>query len=110
MAARAGHCAAVSAASKVSRLASVQAGGVQRGVLVAGFKKGVNVARVQQKAPSVMTREIRAVQSTLEALQQAAAFSDKWMCAFLHKHSVALKCGPEHVVGTLQSVQCWACR
>ncbi|KAA6418870.1 MAG: hypothetical protein FRX49_11226 [Trebouxia sp. A1-2] len=40
------------------------------------MSKGVNAARVQQKAPVVMTREIRAVQSTFEALQQAAAFSD----------------------------------
>ena len=38
--------------------------------------KGIDAARVQQKAPSVMTREIEAVQSTVEALQQLAAFSD----------------------------------
>lgn len=38
--------------------------------------KGVNAARVQQKAPRVMTSELRAVQSTFEALQQSAAFSD----------------------------------
>ncbi len=36
--------------------------------------KGMSAARVQQKAPHVMTRELRAVQSTFEALQQAAAF------------------------------------
>ncbi len=66
--------------------------------------KGVNVARVQQKAPGVMIREIRAVQSTFEALQQAAAFSDKQMCTLLQKHSVALASGPERVLGTLQVV------
>ncbi len=38
--------------------------------------KGVNAAKIQQKAPRVMTREIGAVQSTFEVLQQAAAFSD----------------------------------
>ena len=64
--------------------------------------KGVNAARVQQKAPSVMTREIRAVQSTFEALQQAAAFSDEQMCTLLHKHSVALCYGS--VLSTFQVV------
>ncbi len=66
--------------------------------------KGVNAARIQQNVPRVMTREIRAVQSTFEALQQAAAFSDKQICTFLHKHSVALVCGPGQVLGTLQVV------
>ncbi len=66
--------------------------------------KGVNAARVQQKAPIVMTREIRAVQSTFEALQQAAAFSDAQMCTLFHKHSVALAFGPDHVLSTLQAV------
>ncbi len=65
---------------------------------------GVNAARVQQKAPKAMTRELRAVQSTFEALQQAAAFSDAQMCVLLHKHSVALEYGPEHIIGTLQAV------
>ena len=68
------------------------------------FSKGVKAARVQQKAPVVMAREIRAVQSTFEALQQAAAFSDEQMCTLLHKHSVALACGPKRVLGTLQAV------
>ncbi len=66
--------------------------------------KGVNAARVQQKAPSVMTREIRVVQSTFEALQQAASFSDAQMCTLLHKHFVALTYGPECVLGMLQAV------
>ena len=66
--------------------------------------KGVNAARMQQKAPLVMTREIRAVQSTFEALQQAAAFSDAQMCALLHKHPVALAYGPERVLSTLKVV------
>ncbi len=66
--------------------------------------KGVNATRVQQKAPGVMTREIRALQSTFEALQQAAAFSDAQICALLHKHFVVLKCGPERVLSTLQVV------
>ena len=66
--------------------------------------KGLNAAWVQQKAPQVMTREIRAVQSTFEALQQAAAFSDAPMCTLLHTHSVAFEHGPEHVAGTLQVV------
>ncbi|DBB18385.1 TPA: hypothetical protein ACH3X3_000036 [Trebouxia sp. C0006] len=66
--------------------------------------KGVNVARVQQKTPQVMTREVEAVQSTFEALQQAAALSDEQMCTLLHKHSVALEYGPERVIGTLQAV------
>jgi len=66
--------------------------------------KGVSAARVQQKAPVVMTREIKAVQSTFEALQQAAAFSDAQICTLLHKHSVALKYGPDHVLGKLQVV------
>jgi len=66
--------------------------------------KGVNAARVQQKAPTVMTRKIGAVQSTFEALQQAAAFSDAQMCTLLHKHSVALASGPGRVLGTLQAV------
>jgi len=64
----------------------------------------VNVARVQQKTPQVMTREVEAVQSTFEALQQAAALSDEQMCTLLHKHSVALEYGPERVIGTLQAV------
>ena len=66
--------------------------------------KGVNAAKIQQKAPRVMTREIGAVQSTFEVLQQAAAFSDTQMCTFLHKHSTALECGPERVIDTLQVV------
>ena len=66
--------------------------------------KGVNAARVQQKAPGGMMREIRAVQSTFEALQQAAAFSDTQICTLLHKHSAALANGPEHVLRTLQTV------
>ena len=70
---------------------------------MAGFE-GVNVARVQQKTPQVMTREVEAVQSTFEALQQAAALSDEQMCTLLHKHSVALEYGPERVIGTLQAV------
>jgi len=68
------------------------------------ISKGVNAARVQRMAPSVMTREVGAVQSTFEALQQAASFSDAQMCALLHKHSVALANGPERVLGTLQAV------
>ena len=66
--------------------------------------KGVNAVRVQQKAPIVMTRGIRAVQSTFEALQQAAAFSDTQMCSLLHKHPAAMTYGPEHVLSTLQVV------
>ncbi len=66
--------------------------------------KGVNAARVQQKAPVVMTRDVTAVQSTFEALQEAAAFSDTQMCTLLHKHSVALAYGLERVRGTLQAV------
>ena len=68
------------------------------------LSKGVNAERVQQKAPRVMTREIRAVQSTFAALQEAAAFSDAKMCTLLHKHSTALALGPERVLGTLQVV------
>ncbi len=68
------------------------------------ISKGVNAARVQNKAPMVVTREIRNVQSTFEALQQAAAFSDAQMCRLLHKHSGALAYGPERVLGTLQAV------
>ncbi len=64
----------------------------------------VDSARIQQKAPNVVTREIQALQSTFEALQQAAAFSDAQMCTLTHKHSVALELGPERVVGTLQVV------
>ncbi len=66
--------------------------------------KGVNAVRVQQKAPRDMTRDITAVQSTFEALQQAAAFSDAQMCTLLSKHAVVLACGPERVLGTLQVV------
>jgi hypothetical protein len=66
--------------------------------------KGVNAARVQQKAPRVMTREIRAVQSTFEALKHAASFSDAQMCALLHKHPVALANGPKRVLRLLQAV------
>jgi len=66
--------------------------------------KGVNAARVQQTAPNVMTREVGAVQSTFEALQQAASFSDKQICTLVHKHSEALAYAPEHVLGTLQAV------
>ncbi len=66
--------------------------------------KGINAERVQQMAPKVMTRDIRAVQSTFEALQQAAAFSDTQMCTLLHKHSAALANGPERVLRTLQTV------
>ncbi len=66
--------------------------------------KGVNAARVQQKAPHVMTREVGAVQNTFDALQQAAAFSDEQMGTLLYKHSVALAFGTEHALGTLQTV------
>ncbi len=66
--------------------------------------KGVNAARVLQKAPIVTSRKIRAVQSTFEALQQAAAFSDAQMCTLLHKHSIALAHRPEYVLDTLQAV------
>ena len=66
--------------------------------------KGANAARVQQKAPIVLTREVRAVQRTFKALQKAAAFSDRQICTLLHKHSVALAYGPERVLSTLQVV------
>ncbi len=66
--------------------------------------KGVNAARIQNKAPIVVTRELRTVQSTFAALQQAAAFSDAQMSTFLHKHFAALALGPKHVLGTLQAV------
>ncbi len=66
--------------------------------------KGVNAARVQQKTPSVITRDIRAVQSTFEGVQQAAALSDAQMCTLFHKHTAALACGPERVLSTLQVV------
>ena len=66
--------------------------------------KGVNAATIQQKAPRVMTRELRAVQSTFEALQQAAALSDEQICTLFHKHSEALAYGPERVLGTFQAV------
>ena len=66
--------------------------------------KRVNAARVQQKVPHVMTREIGAVQSTFEALQQAAAFSDTQMCTLLHKHSIALVHRPERNLEVLQVV------
>ena len=68
------------------------------------LSKGVSAARIQQKVPGVMTREIEAVQSTFEALQRAAAFSDAQMCTLLHKHSVALSCGPERLLSTLKVV------
>ena len=68
------------------------------------LSKGVNAARVQQKAPRVMTRELRAVQSTFKALQQAAAFSEKQMCTLLNKHYAALAYRPERVLETLQAV------
>ncbi|DBA68939.1 TPA: hypothetical protein ACH3X2_013254 [Trebouxia sp. C0005] len=67
------------------------------------MSKGVNAARVQQKASVVLTREIRAVQSTFQALQQAA-FSDAQMSALLYKHPLALAYGPKRVGGTLQAV------
>ena len=66
--------------------------------------KGVNAAMIQQKAPRVMTRELRAVQSTFEALQQAAALSDEQICTLFHKHSEALAYGPERLLGTFQAV------
>ncbi len=65
--------------------------------------KGVDADRVQRKAPQVMLRELLSVQQGFEALQQAAAFSDKQMCTLLHKHCKALAYGPEHVFGTLQA-------
>jgi len=68
------------------------------------ISQGVNAARVQQKAPRVMIRDLGAVQSTFEALKQAASFSDALMSALLHKHSIALSLGPERVLGTLQAV------
>ncbi len=66
--------------------------------------KGVDAERVQQKAPRVMTREIRAVQSTFEALQQGSCLSDEEIVPLLHKHSAALEHGPVRVVSTLQAV------
>jgi len=66
--------------------------------------KNIRAERVQQTAPLVMTREIRAVQSTFEVLKQAASFSDAQMCALVHKHPRALAYGPERVLGTLQAV------
>jgi len=73
--------------------------------------KGVNAARVQQKAPSVMTREIRAVQSTFEAIQQAAAFSDAQMCTF--SISTQLLSSMEQIMCSARfrlSVLCWTCQ
>ncbi len=66
--------------------------------------KGVHAARVQNKAPIVVTRKLWTVQSTFEALQHASAFSDAQMCTLLHKHSAALAYGPERVLKTLQAV------
>jgi len=67
--------------------------------------KGINAERVQQMAPIVMTRDTRAVQTTFESLQQAAAFSDAQMCALLHKHPVALVYGPERVLNITPGCQ-----
>jgi len=66
--------------------------------------KGINAERVRQTDPYVMTRELGAVQSTFEALKQAASFSDAQMCTLLYKHSAALNYGLERVLGTLETV------
>ena len=66
--------------------------------------KGLNTTRVQHMAPHIMTKELGAVQSTFEALKQATSFSDADMCAFLHKHPLALAYKPERVLSTLHIV------
>ncbi len=66
--------------------------------------KGIDVDRVQHKAPQVMLRELPSVQQAFKGLQQAAAFSDAQMSTFLHKHQVALASEPDRVLSNLQVV------
>ena len=65
---------------------------------------GVDAARVQQKAPKVMTRQLKQVQSTVWAVQQALQLTDEQLPAFLKRHYNILLSSPERAVQTLSAV------
>lgn len=65
---------------------------------------GVDAARVQQKAPRIMTRQLTQVQSTVWAIQETLQLKDEQLPAFLKRHFYSLQSSPERAAQTLQAV------
>ena len=66
--------------------------------------KGVDVDRIQQKAPQVMARDLKEVQNTVWAIQQALELTDEQLPAFFERHFYSLLFSPEHVARILHTV------
>ena len=65
---------------------------------------GVDAEMVQQKAPRVMTRQLKQVQSTVWAIQQALHLTDEHLPAFFKRHFYSLQGSPERAAQTLHAV------
>ena len=65
---------------------------------------GIDAERVQQKAPRAMARQLDAVQSTVQAIQQGLLLTDEHLSAFFKRHVHSLKYSADHVAHTLQVV------
>ena len=65
---------------------------------------GVDAERAQRKAPQIMTRQLKQVQSTVWAIQQVLQLTDEQLPVFLKRHVYSLQGSPERAVQTLQAV------
>ena len=65
---------------------------------------GIDAERVQQKAPSVMARQLIEVQSTVQAIQQGLLLTDEQLSAFFKRHFHSLDHSADRVGHTLQVV------
>ena len=65
---------------------------------------GIDAERIQQKAPRVMARKLKEVQSTVQAIQQGLLLADEKLPAFFNRHFYSLQSSPDRVAHTLQVV------
>ena len=65
---------------------------------------GIDAERTQQKAPIAMGRQLKDVQSTVEAIQQGLMLMDEQLPDFFKRHVYCLQYSPDHVAHTLQVV------
>ena len=65
---------------------------------------GVDAEMVQQKAPRVMTRQLKQVQSTVWTIQQALQLKDEQLPVFFKRHFYSLLSSPERAAQTLHAV------
>ena len=65
---------------------------------------GIDAERIQQKAPRVMARQLKDVQSTVQAIQQGLLLPDDRLLAFCWRHARSLQNSRDHLARTLQVV------